>query len=113
MICDYPFKLQLLRVLCEKVAEAIFLFNQDDKILMNTLDYSLIGCVSINTVRRNYRFITSESLKFGGTSPMSVDFALFQPCNVQNEADRRSCLASCNLDCSAREDSGRSARMLE
>lgn len=40
MICDYPFKLQLLRVLCEKVAEAIFLFNQDDKILMNTLDYS-------------------------------------------------------------------------
>lgn len=44
---------------------------------------------------------------------MSVDFALFQPCNVQNEADRRSCLASCNLDCSAPEDSGRSARMLE
>lgn len=74
----------------------------------------------MNTVRRNYRFITSESLKFRGTSPMSVDFVnvsaphlLFQPCNVQNEADRRSRLASCKLDCSTREDSGRSARILE
>lgn len=74
----------------------------------------------MNTVRRNYRFITSESLKFRGTSPMSVDFVnvsaphlLFQLCNVQNEADRRSRLASCNLDCSPREDSGRSARILE
>ena len=49
----------------------------------------------MNTVRRNYRFITSQSLQFRGTSPMSVDFVnvsaprlLFQPCNVQNEADR-------------------------
>ena len=74
----------------------------------------------MNTVRSNYRFITSESLKFRGTSPMSVDFVnvsaphlLFQPCNVQNEAERRSRLASCNLDCSAREDSGRSAQILE
>ena len=74
----------------------------------------------MNTVRRNYRFITSQSLKFRGTSPMSVDFVnvsaphlLFQPYNVQNKADRRSRLASCNLDCSAREDSGRSARILE
>ena len=74
----------------------------------------------MNTVRSNYRFITSESLKFRGTSLMSVDFVnvsaphlLFQPCNVQNEADRRSRLASCNLDCSAQEDSGRSARILE
>ena len=74
----------------------------------------------MNTVRRNYRFITSKSLKFRGTSPMSVDFVnvsaphlLFQPCNVQNEAERRSRLASCNLDCSEREDSDRSARILE